>query len=152
MNKRLYLLIALLLSFDTWACSCIGGKNVHRAIEKSDVVLTGKIVSRDVIVVQDSTLPSCLILRRAEYTVCVGTVYKGKPIKDTIRLITGMGHGDCGYKFRIGSDYIIYAERKTNYFESGTTVPPFLYTDICTGTTLTNRKERRLIKRYVHKR
>lgn len=58
----------------------------------------------------------------------VGEVWKGVP-GGTVALMTGAGGGDCGYDFREGERYIVYAHASP-YGE------PTLGTSICTRTRL----------------
>jgi hypothetical protein len=60
---------------------------------------------------------------------------KGKLLRRQIAVITGVGHGDCGFRFAVGKEYIIYATWRTQFLNDEPTVRKFLYTDICTRTT-----------------
>lgn len=149
MNKIIVLAFACFFPLNIWACSCIGEKTVKEEVSKSDVIFSGKIISKNIFTVNDDNLPSGLVLKKAEYIILVTKIYKGQTTSDTLKLITGVGSGDCGYEFAIGSEYIIYSVRSNKYFESGNKVETFLYTDICTRTRRIDKKELRNIKRCL---
>lgn len=44
--------------------------------------------------------------RRVTFTV--STAWKGVNSKEVV-ILTGFGGGDCGYKFEVGKDYLVYA-------------------------------------------
>jgi hypothetical protein len=149
MNKIIVLVFVCFYPISIWACSCIGKKTVKDEISKSDVIFSGKILSRNIVAINDSNLPSGLVLRNVEFIILITKIYKGQAINDTLRLITGVGGGDCGYEFEIGSEYIIYSLHSNKYFESGNKVDVFIYTDICTRTRRIDKKELRKIKRCL---
>jgi hypothetical protein len=154
MNKLIIGLILIVVNqpFNTKACSCIGENTVEKEVHKSDVVFTGKVLSKNVFTVNDNNLPTGLIVKKAEYTILVTKLYKGVLVSDTIKIITGVGSGDCGYEFLIGFEYIIYSVYSEKYFESGQKVDKFFHTDICSRTRRIEKKELRKIKRYsTHK-
>lgn len=132
-----------------WACSCIGENSVKQELKKSDVVLLGKILSKDIIIINDDNLPVGFELRRVKYSILVEKAYKGQAVRDTVELITGVGNGDCGYKFQIDSVYIIYSKYSNKYFPGGSAIDPFLYTDVCTRTKPFDKRELREIRRTV---
>lgn len=63
-------------------------------------------------------------------TILVKRGYKGKA-QGEVTVLTGMGTGDCGYDFRTGKEYLVFAD----------TIAGDLFTSICTGTGLTERSE-----------
>jgi hypothetical protein len=149
MNKIIVLVFVCFFPISIWACSCIGEKTVKEEISKSDIVFSGKIISKNIFTVNDDNLPLGLVLKKAEYIILITKIYKGQAASDTLRLITGVGSGDCGYEFVIGSEYIIYSVHSNKYFESGNKVDTFLYTDICTRTRRIDKNELRKIKRCL---
>lgn len=146
MAKVLFILL-LLHPFITNACSCIGENSVKKEVERSDVVFSGKVLSKNIFSVNDSNLPNGFLLHKAEYVILVSKLFKGKLLCDTIKVVTGVGKGDCGYEFLIGVEYIIYAYNSDKYFESGQKTDNFLQTDICSRTRKINKKEiKKIIK------
>lgn len=67
-------------------------------------------------------------------TFNVSRTYKGK-IERSATVITGVGHGDCGFDFEVGKRYLVYAYRDS----SGE-----LSTGICTATALLEESQTNL--------
>jgi hypothetical protein len=61
----------------------------------------------------------------------VGRVWNGAPT-ETLEVLTGLGGGDCGYSFREGQRYVVFAS-----FDASvpTTARRLLIADICSHTT-----------------
>lgn len=77
------------------ACTCLSKPEVKGAIEEADVVFVGKIIeSEDVGLMK--------------FTAIVETKYKGLFPTNLVSIYTGKGGGDCGYRFQVGQEYIIY--------------------------------------------
>ena len=96
---------------------------VEKALQKSDVVFLGRVMSGRV--AEDNLLGA-----RLEYTFTVTESWKGID-STSVRVRTGMGGGDCGYDFKLGRYYLVYANRGA--VGSG----PYegqLFTGICTRT------------------
>lgn len=66
-----------------------------------------------------------------EYDVEIIDIYKGKVNDPTLKIITGIGKGDCGYIFKLNNNYIIYCKSKV----VGFSVNKYFYTSICSRTT-----------------
>ncbi len=147
--KIVLILIITVLSLSSLACSCVGKSSVKEGVHKSNIVFSGKILTKNVFVLDDSILPKGLKLYQTEYKILVAKVYKGKMRKDTISLITGIGKGDCGFEFKVGNDYIVYSNYKDKYFTLGKRVKKFLYTDICTRTKPFDENEHQEILKYT---
>ena len=109
------------------ACSCIGQRTVKEEIKHSNAVIVGIILSKELVTITDSTFFKMFSndssLRNspmanmtiAKYELLVQDLYKGKISKDTVIIYTGLGGGDCGFRFEIGNKYIVYGESET-YF------------------------------------
>lgn len=135
--KKLYVLFLIIIQcYLCLACTCIGKRSVKEEFSKADVVFVGKILSRNNFLVEDSSLPLGYKMYKVRYKVLNVTLFKGDVKQDTIEIITGLGGGDCGVEFKIGSDYIIYSFFENKYFPQGKTVNKYLYTDICKRTRL----------------
>jgi hypothetical protein len=134
--KQFLLLISLLFySSTSYCCTCIGEATVKQELRRSNFVFQGKVISKKIVDIMDTLMPAIKI-QKAEYTIQVLVVYKAKIEQDTIKIITGLGGGDCGFEFNIGSEYIIYSSFENKYYPQGNTVNKFLYTDICRRTRL----------------
>lgn len=170
--KKLTIILTLgflIISSGLHACSCIGQRTVKEEIKYSDAVLTGRIISKNLIKLVDSTAikmsgNDSLNLKRypfetivAKYKFTVTTIYKGKINTDTIEIYTGLGGGDCGILFEIGQEYIVYGREET-YFGQTKNDWPFpqgkniYWTDICSRTTVKNSEEITEIEKYRKKK
>jgi len=91
----------------------------------------------------------------------VNNIFKGDKSSKKIRIITGIGGGDCGYNFKAGKTYLVYAnkqpyilidsfndENKTS-FKSHDEV--LFETNVCTGTTDQIKKEEAILKKELKK-
>jgi hypothetical protein len=141
MNRvKQFLLIIFLIVYSSvaYCCSCIGEATLKQELKRSDVVFTGKVISKKVIDTRSptDTLMQGLKMYVAEYKLQVSSIFKGKVKQDTITIITGVGSGDCGFNFEIGNEYIVYSSFENKYYPQGNTVSKFLYTDICRRTRL----------------
>ncbi|MES2726821.1 MAG: hypothetical protein V4643_06940 [Bacteroidota bacterium] len=149
--NRLIFIILFQFPILLFACSCIGKDSIVNSIKYSDFVFRGKVIAKQIITIQDDSLPNRFKMRRVEYSFIETEVYKGKSVSDTIKVITGQGHGDCGFTFTIGADYIVYSNYENKYYKWGTIINPFLTTNICKRTQLYSEKENKLIKLTVRK-
>ena len=138
MNRVKHFFLIILFTFFSsvaYCCSCIGEATVKQELKRSDVVFTGKVISKKIIDLTDTLIPAMKI-QKAEFKLQVSTVFKGKIKQDTVTIITGVGGGDCGFNFEIGNEYIVYSSFENKYYPQGNTVSKFLYTDICRLTRL----------------
>jgi hypothetical protein len=150
--KWILIFISVFLIYkQSYCCTCIGEATFQEECKRSNFIVIGKVINKRIFIVIDSLMPSIKI-QRAEYTVKCIRVYKGY-IKDSIiKIITGLGSGDCGYEFCIGNEYIIYCSFESKYYEQGNPVRKFLYTDICRRTRLANDiQEIKLLNRKFKK-
>lgn len=144
----LTLMVLCSITYDSFSCSCIGKSTLKEDIVKADVIFSGRILSENIFSIIDSSLPSGFTMRKKDYLVEVIKFYKRHEFRDTLHVITNLGHGDCGYPFQINKKYIIYAEYSEHYFERGSIVSKFIYTDICMRTMRINRKEIKLLRKW----
>lgn len=139
--------IIFLLAFQpSFACSCIGEPSVKEQLKKSNYAFTGKVLSKKLINVEVISKPG-MVIQKAEYIFQVYKSYKGKLVSDTLKIVTGIGKGDCGFLFMVGSEYVVYAVFKDRYYETGSNVQQYLYTNICTRTRLKNDSEIKNLER-----
>lgn len=97
------------------ACSCVEPPADDVAVKQAAAVFTGTVT--------DSVGPF-LGGGRNGYAFEVDRVYKGA-VHSKQWIDTGSGGGDCGYEFRAGKRYVVFADS-----EDGES----LYTSICTST------------------
>ncbi len=118
-------------------CSCVGEANPKQALKSADRVFRGKVLRVEAFDVPVTLFGSdskhTVPFKR--YTIQIEKMLKGKILRRQIAVTTGVGHGDCGFNFTEGKEYIIYATWRTQFLNDEPTVRRFLYTDICTRTT-----------------
>jgi len=154
MIKTLFTLLTILNIglFDIYACNCQGDSSVKEAIKNSDVVIVGKVISQSFIDIPDRVLiketPKDSLVHKfypfvhriKKYKIQIEKIYKGKIEKDTIEILSGNGGGDCGNKFNIGGEYIVYGKNET-YIRMGNNNydypkgPKYVWTNICMRTS-----------------
>jgi hypothetical protein len=103
-----------------FACSCVGGESRHEALERSAAVFAG------VPVAANDVMAGALYVSSADpivYTFVVSSVWKGD-IEDTLRVASERDGSSCGYEFRLGQDYLVFANRRHGV----------LWTGECSGT------------------
>ena len=157
-------LIFLIVFFDfikTNACSCIGQRTVEQELKHSDAVVTGKVISSSIIVLFDSVLiqnfkvdSSFAKTTLIRNVILIDKIYKGKIKGDTLIIYTGVGGGDCGIKFKIGQEYIVYGEKESYLSDKG---GRFVYpkeknsywTYLCMRTGLFEKSEIDEIEKFI---
>lgn len=85
------------------ACSCMGGTPLCQSFWQADVVFSGDVLAFDK---TDSTQ----FFSRRVARIRVDRVWRGTAA-GTIEVTTGAGGGDCGYSFRRGRKYVVYANQ-----------------------------------------
>ena len=154
MTKKISISIVLILTSmfnQIIACDCPTQPTVKDAIKNSDIVITGKIISKEMINTKDTTTNSMPFDRtEMKYTIVVAHKHKGEFKSDTLTIITGTGGGDCGFGFEVGKKYIIYGsnDRNNNSQKPKKILKNTYWTNICTRTVLYNDKEFQEIKKY----
>ncbi|WP_196888377.1 hypothetical protein [Aureivirga sp. CE67] len=171
MKKQTYLLFILvffLINTGIYACTCIGKRTFKKEIKNSDAVLVGKIISKELITLVDSTAIKMFandnIIAKgplyetviAKYELLLTSKYKGNTTTDTIVIYTGLGNGDCGVHFKIGRNYVVYSKSET-YFGQKYNDWPFpkgkniYWTNTCSRATLEIEKEIQEIEKHRKK-
>jgi len=105
---------ALLSARPAYACTCAGGGAPCQAFFDAPAVFVGKVVSIE-------ERPG---FRRRVHLV-VGEAFRGVTSQET-DIDTGSGGGDCGYSFKVGESYVVYAYPQKDV--------QALSTSICTRT------------------
>lgn len=106
------------------ACSCIQPGPPCQEYWRADAIFVGTVTSSE----RTSRVPAQFGTgRRVTFTVASG--FKGTA-GDTAIVNTGLGGGDCGYPFKIGESYVVYASLRAD----GT-----LTTGICSRTALLSK-------------
>ena len=96
--------LLMVLSSDANACDCVSGGKPCHDYWKAAAVFTGTVI-------YSSTTTS----KRGEYDVRerlvrfnIDQAFRGVKGKE-VEVRTGLGDGDCGYNFRLGAQYLVYA-------------------------------------------
>ncbi len=172
--KLLILVLTAGVTGSSYACTCIGKdkQTTESEFSSSKLVVKGKIIASsdylyyDTLITVFTGIPfdratSGYMMRQYRiYTLVIENRFKAeKGVTDTIHIITGYGHGDCGYEFETGMDYIVYADawtekkliikqRKKRIKKKirEEPVPNWFYTDICRLTQESNQQELDKIK------
>lgn len=111
----------------TYACSCIAPAPPLEAMENSDAVFEGTVIS-----IQK---PSSLIQSSADpvqVTFQVGSRWKGDP-GDQVTLSTARSSESCGFEFTKGERYMVYAREEA---AEGKQAKGTLTTSLCSRTAL----------------
>jgi hypothetical protein len=109
--------ITILLGFtrlEARACTCelpFGNltlkQQVKKAKKQSQAVFVGEVIQ--------------IIQKPESYGVSVkfrvGNVWKGKLSKE-VTIFTGLGGGDCGYRFEVGESYLVYASGSNEHLST----------------------------------
>jgi len=144
-----------------FACSC-KGISVRKALKKSEVVFTGKVVhieKRDLIDISkhnDGT-ESKFEYHLYDYTFEVIQIFKGKKETITITITTTGDEGDCSGFYEMDREYLMYVFRQDYipYLNPNEKVTPFWTTNICLGTGLlkgVEEKDLAILEKYARRR
>jgi hypothetical protein len=173
-NMRIILIITIFLmsTFNIYSCSCIGKSSVKNSFENNDLIVVGKVLERKEVKIYHDTFSSRTLYNKykdtldkmygsfekyltrthtissvLEFKIVITKSYKETHL-DTVYIRTGYGHGDCGFMFEIGREYLIYGENYTEtiYTDFGNrtydkTLSGTFRTNICTRTKLLSEAE-----------
>ena len=167
----LYLLSTLLSAPAKVTCTCVPiYDSIGNEIKMNyDLIFKGRVEKIDTVFYVDegllranySTIDSGAYVTGLIVFLNVNTVFKGNRTTQKIRIITGIGGGDCGYSFKAGKSYIVYATKQPyilidsfndenrNSFKSHDEV--LFETNVCTGTTDLVKKAEAILKRELNK-
>ncbi len=118
MKKRVILVLALCIGLSVsglsispsigYACSCLEPPAVEEALERSKAVFMGKVIE-----IKEQKILGGGTTNRILFEVV--KTWKGES-QSQIFITTGQpGAGDCGYDFRKGEEYLVYANRTSIY-------------------------------------
>ena len=112
MTHRLLFAIAMLGCLATtqarlFACDCISPATPCVSAQNAQAVFVGKVVEIVVVNLErgQSSPPAS---RRVSFSVT--ETFRGSA-KDAVAVYTGSGGGDCGYDFKKGKSYLVYAHQ-----------------------------------------
>lgn len=120
--------ILVCASANAFACSCAGTPQPCESFWKTDAIFTGTVSSQSIISVQRGEGTSRYTTQQVLVRLSVADVFRGEVVGPELEIVTGMGGGDCGYRFEVAKQYLIYASKSVNENR--------LYTGICSRTRL----------------
>src|SRR5215475_13310471 len=125
--------LALLFS-DVNACSCMFGVSPPcEEYWRAEAVFAGKAIKQSTFYVEQGEGNSKYRFQQSLVRFSVEQAFKGISGEE-VEIVTGMGGGDCGYQFKDGERYVVYA------FRSGRD-KSHLYTGICNRIKLAAEAE-----------
>jgi len=127
----LALIVLLIAATEGIACSCIEKSSVCNAFGDAKAVFIGKVVEGSSVERMSDMLNTGT--RDLTFTFKVSRGFIGVKSDQTVEVHTGFGFGDCGFPFRKGEEYIVYA------YQSGDNQG--LSTGVCTRTTHISRAD-----------
>jgi 5-hydroxyisourate hydrolase-like protein (transthyretin family) len=109
--------LVLVYSASGFACSCAGSRPPCAEFWHVDAVFSGTVVGDGEINVGEGVLKREMRLVH----LTVDQPMRGMQSAE-VEVVTGWGGGDCGYRFRIGEHYLVYAyhDDKTKRLETST--------------------------------
>ena len=105
----IFISIILIGSFPsiTNACSCAELPSVEEELERSKAVFSGKVID-----IREKRSLNGYISKLVFFEVT--NTWKGVEQSEII-ITTGQGGGDCGFDFKVGQEYLVYANESTMY-------------------------------------
>ena len=96
---------------DVIACDCMfGGSPPCEEYWRSEVVFAGKVVKKSTFYVEEGEGDSRYKYQQVLVRFSIERAFKGIS-GDEAEIVTGMGGGDCGFHFKDGERYVVYAIR-----------------------------------------
>ena len=120
-------LVGALMAPAAEACDCAATGPPCFAFPKSPVVFAGRVTGISDLPIPQGTGKNESVFRYRLVRFEVEETFRGQQ-RTTIEVTTGEGGGDCGFYFRTGERYLVYAH---DLPQTGR-----LYTSICTRTNL----------------
>jgi hypothetical protein len=106
--RRLFFTFAFawfgLFTIDGIACSCVEGKPPCEAYWEASAVFLGTVNDNSTVAILEDNQPTQQKLVRFS----LEEVFRGEQ-KAEEEVLTGLGGGDCGFAFRKGERYLVYA-------------------------------------------
>lgn len=142
MRFLLAVLSLLVIHADVRACSCIW-IGLEKDFQKSEAVFSGEVLK----------LNRLLDEKQEDYGIIVELKviqrFKGMEGRtDTLKIKTGFGGGDCGFRFEEGKQYLIFASMYPIYNAKQKNE---LVTTVCSHTGLISRRTEELDFLNKHK-
>jgi hypothetical protein len=119
------------------ACSCMASGPPCQAFWAADAVFTARVTA-----IEPLSEPREALSERPSdswpttsrrVTLSILEAFRGVTGR-TVAVYTGAGGGDCGYLFKVGGTYVVYAKRWPRSAASTSPAPGRLYANICSRT------------------
>ena len=104
------LFVAMLTTESVFGCSCMGGSTPCHAFGGSSAVFVGTVIAVKTAERNPAAKPSEVDWTPRTFKFSVEQAYLGVEGAE-VEVATGMGGGDCGYDFKLGERYLVYAYR-----------------------------------------
>src|SRR5262245_29851072 len=96
---------------DVKACSCMEGEPPPcEEYWRSEAVFAGKVIKKSIFYVEEGEGDSRYKYQQMLVRFSIERAFKGIA-GDEVEIVTGMGDSDCGYHFKDGERYVVYAIR-----------------------------------------
>jgi hypothetical protein len=146
MKRYILLLLFSLSLFNSYSCCCAFWGSVENDIKVSKLIIKGKVIKKRKIVLSRKFFGNELYkIHGFLNTIEIDKTYKGKK-REYIKIISGKGGGDCGFRFKKGKSYIIFSSHKRTY-----KMKNFFTTSICTSTSIYSKQDEENILKYINK-
>ncbi len=121
MKKSVLILILFFVSAQNInACSCEDEETISESVKSKDVIFKGQVVSISIYPMPDSlgiliigdtsTINTkWLYYPTALVKIKLDKSFKGHLTSDTLTILTPLHDASCGFQFRIGQTYLVYA-------------------------------------------
>jgi hypothetical protein len=132
--KRILLAILAVFAFhsaSTFACDCMVAPPSCQAYWEASAVFVGTVINSQTVTVKESPY----VERMRAVRISLDESFRGVEGAE-VEVLTGLGGGDCGFGFRDGQQYLVYAYRSEQDQK--------LHTSICTRTKLISAADKDL--------
>lgn len=109
------LILFLIIAEVAIACSCKKPVPPLESLKKSDAIFSGKVINKDTKAHSALRATSDPV----EFTFSVSHIWKGSIDYKTVKVITASGEASCGYPFKTGESYLVYAQKAKDGFSTG---------------------------------
>ena len=151
MKRTFFLILILIFSItEAFACSCTEtneslSKKVKKAFTQADLIISGKVV--EIKIVNKARMKSSAdpIIYKFEITKTI----KGNIEREIIEIVSETSGASCGYTFKLGKSYLVYARKSTHFAEMTKNEFDFV-TNLCDRNQKLNKvrkKELRKLKK-----
>lgn len=141
-----------LLPWNSANCSC-EPPEVNKAFERSDLVLSGKIIDREVFSKEVTEPIDDMTHEVAEFPGVDGflfkpiEVFKGRPGSTELWVLTSQM--PCGPSLKVGSTYIVYIHEGNLINSTSSDRASKLWTGFCSGTKLLSSSKGKLDLKFL---